>query len=283
MRARAHLSILCLATLAAGCGSSQTVAPKDAAPGADLPGKEDLASPDASSGADLADKRDSGRPDAPPEAVPETGRSDAASDLALPPGDLALDGRPSDLPPGDVRQADGGSDTSAGFPVDGPGLDATVDVTSPVDGGLAGFCTGDAPRMVVNGADLTPTVAAYPIAMDCCDGGRFVVTSDALAFPIGVDWLAEAGPSYTLPATIDLASPPQGWRNQVIAGCSVTSAGCVGAHDYYQTGLVGWLTVARDASHGLDMSVCVHVEEDPAQPAYLLHSLDLYVPHALTF
>jgi hypothetical protein len=73
----------------------------------------------------------------------------------------------------------------------------------------------------------------------------------------------------------------QSWKLRAVRDCR--PSGWIGAHDDYPTGLVGWLTVARDASHGLDMSVCVHVEEDPAQPAYLLHSLDLYVPHALTF
>ena len=277
MRASAHLSILCLATLAAGCGSSLKAGTKDAAPGVDLAG------PDAGPGADVVDKRDSVLPDAPVEAVPETGRSDTASDLTAPSGDLALDAGPADLPPAEIRRTDGGSDAATDLPVDGPGLDAVADATPPVDGELAAWCTGDVPRMVVNGVGLTPTVSAYPIVMDCCDGEGLVVTSDALTFPIGVSWLAEAGPSYTLPATIDLASPPQGWRIQVIAGCSVTSAGCVGPHDYYLTGLLGWLTVARDPSHGFDTSICVHVEEDPAAPAYLLHSLDLYVPHASTY
>jgi hypothetical protein len=183
MRARARLSILCLVTLAAGCGSSLKVGTKDAGPGADA-----------------TDKRD---------VEPAT------------------------------------------------------------------FCTGDAPRMAVNGVGLVPTVATYPIAMDCCDGGGVVLTNDALAFPIGVGWLVELSPSYTLPATIDLSSMPEGWHVLVSAGCSVTSADCVGEQDYYRTGLLGWLTI-----DGYDMSVCVHVEEDPNAPAHLLRSLDLYLPRA---
>ena len=55
----------------------------------------------------------------------------------------------------------------------------------------------------------------------------------------------------------------------------MTSADCVGDQDYYRTGLLGWLTI-----DGYDMSICVHVEEDPAEPAYLLHSFDLYLPPA---
>jgi hypothetical protein len=42
-----------------------------------------------------------------------------------------------------------------------------------------------------------------------------------------------------------------------------------------RTGLVGWLTIV-----GYAMSICVHVEEDPAEPAHLPHSLDLHVPLA---
>jgi hypothetical protein len=158
----------------------------------------------------------------------------------------------------------------------------TKDAAPPFDGGLATFCTGEAPRMVVNGESLTPTtVEAYPIVMDCCDGGGVAVTSDALAFPIRVSWIVEASPTYSLPATIDLSSPPLGWHVEVNAGCDMTSAGCV-ATDSYQTGLVGWLTIARDPGRGIDMGVCVHVEEDTAEPASLLHSLDLYLPHAAT-
>ena len=97
MRARAHLSILFLATLAAGCGSSLQAETGDAAPSADV-----------------ADKRD----------------------------------------------------------------------VEP-----AAFCTGDAPRMVVNGVGLVPTVATYPIVMDCCDGGGGVLTKTRSLFPsVSVGW-----------------------------------------------------------------------------------------------
>jgi hypothetical protein len=186
MRARAHASILFLALVAAGCGSSLKTGTKDAAPGADT-----------------AERR---------------------------------------------------------------------------DGGLAELCTGDAPRMVANGVALTPTVVGYGIAMGCCDGGGLAVTSDALAFPIGVEWLALAGSPQTLPLTLDLASLPEGWDTQVIAGCRVTSPSCVGPHDAYQTGLLGWLTLAREPGREYEMGICVHVEEDPAAPATWLHALDLYVP-----
>jgi hypothetical protein len=160
----------------------------------------------------------------------------------------------------------------------------TKDAAPPVDGGLAAFCTGTAPRMVVNGVGLAPTtVSDYPIAMGCCDGGGIVVTNDALAFSIDVSWIVEASSSvYTLPATIDLASPPQGWYVLVNAGCNETAVDCGDDADYYQTGLVGWLALARDPSRGIDVSVCVHVEEAQAAPAALLHSLDLYLPHAPT-
>jgi hypothetical protein len=281
MRASSLLSILSLATLAAGCGSSLKAGNKDAAPGADV------VPPDFRPGADAAENRDVGLPDAAPEAggpdaafdAASDAVSDVASDLAPPSGDLALEARPSDLPPADVRRTEEAGDAATDLPVDGPGLDATVDATPPSDGGLAEFCTGEAPRMVVNGVGLTPTVSGYLIAMDCCDGGELVITNDSLAFPVGVGWLAEAGPTFILPITFDLANPPAGWRVQVIAGCSVTSAGCVGPHDYYQSGLQGRLTVARDPGRGYDTSVCVHVEENPAEPANLLHALDLYVPH----
>jgi hypothetical protein len=264
---------LCLATLAAGCGGSLKAGTKDAASGTDVADKGDIALRDGPAGAEH------GRFDA---------AADTVADLSPLQGDLAVEDGPSDLPPADGSGVDGAGDAAPDSSGDGPGPDASRDAlvdatddTSAIDGGLAAFCTGVAARMVVNGVGLTPTVATSPIAMDCCDGGGFAITNDSLAFPIGVEWIAEAGPGMTFPAEIDLATPPNGWRIRVIAGCSVTSAGCLGVQDYYQTGFSGWLMVQRDAIRGFDMSLCVHVEEDPGQPAYLLHALDLYVPQAL--
>ena len=265
------------------------VAPKDASPVADAP--KELAMPDTAAPADLADHRDAGMPDAAAEAIADIPPADTARDSVPPQADLAVEARASDLPSSDGGAAEAavdvpgdgaGRDATVDWTVDAT-IDATVDTTSPVDGGLLAFCTGDSPRAVVNGAVLTPVVGSQRLVMDCCDGGRFVITNAELAAPIGVSWLLEAASSSSLPATIDLANPPSGWRVEVLSGCSVTSPGCFGPLDLYQTGLVGWLTVARDASGKFDMSVCVHVEEKPGDNPYFLHSLDFYATHVLTW
>jgi len=269
------------------------IAPKDAAPASDA--AKELAMPDTAAADDLADHRDAGVPDAAVEAIAEVPPPDTARDSVPPPADFAVEARASDLPLPDGGDANGAADAAGDAPGDGAGrdasvdttvdatIDATVDTSSPIDGGLLAFCTGDSPRAVVNGAALTPVVGSQRLVMDCCDGGRFVITNAELAAPIGVSWLLEAASSSSLPATIDLANPPSGWRVEVLSGCSVTSAACLGPLDLYQTGLVGWLTVARDASGKLDMSVCVHVEEKPGDNMYFLHSLDFYATHILTW
>jgi hypothetical protein len=285
MRARAHPPMLCVALLAAACGSGMKAAPQDAAPTTDT--SRDLASPDTAPAADLADHRDVGMPDATAESVAEIPPPDTARDALPTRADLPLEARSSDLPVPDLGDADGAADAGHDLPGNEAGLDATadatVDATSPLDGELAAFCTGPSPRMVVNGKGYTPTIDGQRIVMDCCDGGEFVITNPELTFPIGVTWLLEAGPTYGLPATIDLVDPQPGWRLTVAAGCNVTSAGCVGAMDDYQSGLIGWLTVALDPSGKFDMSVCVHVEEQPGETQYNLHSLDFYATHVLTW
>jgi hypothetical protein len=208
-------------------------------------------------------------------AAPDVRANDAIDDAVRTSRDLASEAD-HDVPASDASiPVEAGAIEAGGSEV---AVDGGMDGGSvPIDGALASFCDGDSPRMVVNGVAITPDLSAQPLAMDCCDGVQVAATSGELAFPIGFSWLAEVGASFQLSATLDLSSPPYGWRVMVMAGCNVTSAGCVGPMDYYREGLTGWLSVSR-ASGRYVTGICVHVEESLEEPGVMLHSLDLYVP-----
>ena len=135
--------------------------------------------------------------------------------------------------------------------------------------------------MIVNGVASNATVSGGAIGMDCCDGGIVKFASDTYAEPIQFEWIAEAGPTEQLPATIDLASPSKGWSVSVRIGCDPSQASCTTTTDSYTTGFVGSLHVERAATR-LDTTLCLHVAETPASPHPLAHSLDLYAPHVST-
>lgn len=160
---------------------------------------------------------------------------------------------------------------------------ACGDGGSDNDGGLTAFCTGATPRMVVNGITTAPTVTGHQLALDCCEGGRFVFTSTDFRQPIAVDWSVQVGPVQLLPATVDIASLPDRWAVRLSAGCNVLSAGCVGSLDYFSSGFVGSLSASYvDGGVGLDMSLCLHFEEPVGAPGVYVHALDLYAPHIST-
>jgi hypothetical protein len=262
MRLLSHLPmvglLLALAGLGVGCGTRSKIAAKDAKPTNDDSVATDLRIEDVDRIADAAALRDRELPrladtaDASIEAPGENpapdlvGLDERASKDALP------DDKPDDAPVPDV-----GTDLSP----------------------LLAFCTGDSPRLVVNGAPATPSVRGEMVAMDCCDSARFVVTSSDFNQPIGVSWQMETRASTKPPITIDLANPSSDWSVNVAIGCNVLYPMGFCGMDYYNTGLVGSLTVARaDGGMGVDMSLCLHVEEIPDKTRYYAHSLDLYVP-----
>jgi hypothetical protein len=149
--------------------------------------------------------------------------------------------------------------------------------------GLSAFCTGSTPRMVVNGATTTPNVSGQILPLDCCRAGRFVVTTSDFTQPIAVQWRVEAGASVMPPAAVDLGSLPSGWSVALNAGCSVTSAGCLGALDNFSAGFSGSLSVSNgDGGPGQDMNLCLRFAEPADKPGTYVHTLDLYAPHVST-
>jgi hypothetical protein len=132
--------------------------------------------------------------------------------------------------------------------------------------------------MIVNGITTAPTVVAHPVPLDCCSVGRFVVTTSDFSQPIAIEWRVQGGVATVLPpATVDIGSLPSGWSVTLYAGCSVTSAGCLGALDTFNSGFAGSLSLTRvDGSPGLDWSLCMHFEEPTDKPGTYVHTLDLY-------
>lgn len=149
-------------------------------------------------------------------------------------------------------------------------------IFSSIDGPLAAFCSGDFPRMVVNGIESHPAVTGRMIPFSCCLAGEFVVVTQTFVYPIVVMWR-----NLGLPSTSDLANLPSGRTVQVSVGCDPISASCNPAPDSYTSGLQGVLQVSRGTS-GYDMSLCLHVEEPANSPHPIVHTLDLYAPHIQT-
>jgi hypothetical protein len=166
----------------------------------------------------------------------------SANDAGLKPGNTG--GAPSGGAGGKASggaggNASGGGGMSGGAGGKPGGGGAGRDAGQDSDGALAAFCTGSKPRMVVNGITTVPTVVGQQLALDCCEGGRFVVTTSDFVQPIAVEWREQAGTGALLPATVDLGSLPARWTVRLYAGCSVTSAGCLGALDNFTTGFAG--------------------------------------------
>jgi hypothetical protein len=311
-----RFSVFCLAFAFAGCGTRSGLTVREAGTSPDLVVVPDSASANPDAPPDIL-LRDDGLPDLlvmpdmladveitrrdvpveyPPDLIPP---SDPGRDGALRDGPIETTSRdstlldvvtPSDRPaqdfPGDRPPSDAGVPEVArdGSP------EVAGDVSSEagrevqpfvVDGGLASFCSGDTPHMVVNGIESNPSVVGRVIPYDCCDGGQFTVTTQTFAYPIVISWRSQLGAGPTPPATVDLANPPSNWSVRVVAGCDPMLSSCTGPGDGYTSGLEGMLQVAL-AAYQFDMSLCLHIVEPAGSSHPLVHTLDLYAPHVVT-
>jgi hypothetical protein len=280
MAKRAWMMLLFSSLVSAGCdhssirvgrdaaGAPDTLVPAaatDVAPDAapDVPAMAEVARVDEPA-ADLTPDSVAS-PDDTADTLPDLSARDAVPDASVP--DLAADGPKADGP------ADLAVDVASEAREAGPDWTPFA-----VDGALAGFCSGDSSRLVVNGTALSSTVTGAMIPYDCCDGGQFNVTSPTFALPIVFSWRRMSSSAWVYPATADLANLPTGWSVQFYAGCNPTSSSCSGSSDYYTTGFEGTLQLASSAGT-VDMSLCLHLQEPAASPHSIIHSLDLYAPH----
>jgi hypothetical protein len=160
---------------------------------------------------------------------------------------------------------------------DGAVLDAGRDGAALGLDGATEFCSGGSAKMVVNGVSSSPMVTTRPIVMNCCDGQELLVSTPDFEYPISIDWIMEASPAQTFPATLDLANLPKGWTVHVLIGCDPKSGRCYPPPDSYQSGLRGTLRVSR-GSGGYVTTLCLQAAETPTSKHPIVHSMNLYVP-----
>jgi hypothetical protein len=313
MLAKIEFSLVSLALALTGCGSRSLIVGRDAGTARDSAALPDSAAngdafvgsdvfvpadvlpdlallPDVALSPDAAPDGDSIRPDvasdpAPDRVVPtevavDNVRRDGPVDLLLRDlplitdlgGDSAVRDQAAEPQPADVGSPDAAGDVSPEAAREVPPF--------VVDGALASFCSGDLPRMVVNGIESNPAVTGKMIPYDCCDGGEFDVTTQTFSYPIVVPWRRMASAAFRYPASVDLASLPSDWSVRVVAGCDPIQSSCGGPGDGYTTGIEGVLEVDGGGSQ-FDMSLCLHVVEPAGSSHPLIHTLDLYAPHVL--
>jgi hypothetical protein len=212
--------------------------------------------------------------------------ADLSRDTAGPgSGDGAIREAALEVASGDLGDARSGADSfTADLVPDAGKPERSADAAPmPIDGALASFCSGDSPKMVLNGEAQTPTVTGRVLGLDCCDGAEIVITGSSIGHTLFVEWRVQVGPTRNFPATIDLANPPSGWAVRMTVGCDTSTIVCYPAPDSYASGLEGALqvTVATPFS-AFDTSLCLHVAEPADSPHALVHTLDLYAPHVVT-
>jgi hypothetical protein len=272
MKAATLLSVVCMGFAVVGCQPASSPPPEQPKPGKDAAPDTAVATPDVLL-EDVAAPADAA-------AGPEVARKDVAATPDTAPGkDTAVSTKPDTATPDPVPDATVlAADTSARDTAPATTDLATARDTTAVAPDMASFCTGGASRMVLNGVSSTPAVTGHVLALDCCDGGEFDVSTPSLPQTIVVRWQAQEG-SFSGFKTIDLANPPSGWGVHVGTTCPASSSGCVDPADSYTTGLTGSLVLAMGKSARYDMSLCLHVEESASSPHPLIHTLDLFATH----
>lgn len=153
--------------------------------------------------------------------------------------------------------------------------DAAWPDVSPLDTGVASFCTGSLPRLATNGYSTGPVIRATTLAMDCCEGFEVEIVTATFLYSIYVRWVVLPS-SDPFPLDIDLSAPASLRSLHVLTNCDSTRANC---SDVYQSGFAGRMQLSRgDGGLGYDGSLCIHAEEPADSPHPHLHSFDLYLP-----
>ncbi len=167
---------------------------------------------------------------------------------------------------GTITSSDGGTDGAA---------DSSDAAPPPFDAGA--FCTGSAPRLMINGAEV-PVMSATgkAINLNCCTSAELTLATAAYQALMNIMWRT---PALAGAATIDLASPPQGFSIEMDLGCdpAITSCATASPEERYTDGFSG--TVQYGTGNGpMSVSYCLQVAESPSQPHPVIHSMMLYAP-----
>jgi hypothetical protein len=155
---------------------------------------------------------------------------------------------------------------------------------STTDSGFAGFpdagtfCSGDTPRMMVNGAEVNVLMTrGKSIILNCCDSAELMLATDANQALFYLLWRAPAGQS---PGTVDLANPPSNFSVELDLGCDPATSPCntVSAEDHYATGFQGQISYGLGATASTN-SYCINVAEQKGSPHSEIHSVSIYAPN----
>jgi len=172
----------------------------------------------------------------------------------------------------DTSDADGDASTKPDGSVKNDGS-STLDARA--------FCSGNSPRMMVNGSEVAVLNASgRQLVMNCCDSAELTVSSAAFQANLNVLWRAYGGT--TSPSPIDLANPPQGFTMELDLGCDPATTQCATAspEERYADGFEGTLTYTYDSA-GLMTGYCLSVSEPPQTPHAIIHTMTLYTPAIL--
>jgi hypothetical protein len=173
----------------------------------------------------------------------------------------------------------GATQTSVGDGTDGGGTDGGS--SSTTDSGLAGFpgagtfCTGDAPRMMVNGAEVVIEKAkGRAVVLNCCNSAELILATGSYQALFYLLWRAPAGQS---PGLVDLGKPPADFSIELDLGCDPATAPCNtgSAEEHYSSGFQGQISFGNAST----TSYCISVAEQKNSPHSVIHSLAIYAPN----
>lgn len=180
-----------------------------------------------------------------------------------------------------LAPACGGSTKSS---VDGAGSDGGDGSSSSGDSGsgdAGSFCTGDTPRMMINGAEVPlQSTRGKGIILNCCDSAELILATSSYQSLFYLLWRAPAGQS---PGAIDLGNPPASFSIELDLGCDPATAPCNtgGAEEHYTSGFQGHISYGNSGST-LSASYCISGAEPKNAPHPLIHSFSIYAPNVIS-
>jgi hypothetical protein len=177
---------------------------------------------------------------------------------------------------GSVKQSSDNGD--AGSQTDASAAPQDSGLTPFPDAGT--FCSGDKPRMIINGAEVSvQSATGKAVILNCCDSGELNVATSAYQALFSLLWRTPAGQ----PAgSVNLANPPNSFSVELDLGCDPATAPCNtgAAEEHFSAGFAG--TINYISGPAPTASYCVSVAEQPNSPHALIHSLQLYAPNVPT-
>ena len=176
---------------------------------------------------------------------------------------------------GTITSTDGGADGAAG---DGASTSDSSGDAAPPALDASAFCSGPSPRVMINGAEVSVMSAkGKAIILNCCESAEITIATPLFQALMNVMWRT---PASSGAASIDLASPPQGFSIEMDLGCDPSTTSCATAspEERYVDGFSGTLQYAT-GNGALSVSYCLEVAESPSQPHPVIHSMMLYAPN----